>query len=82
MTRSARQPHVRRGEEGHAGALPGNILALGGAIALGIGSAADMGWLAIVGSVVLGVGIVAGMVLSHITVDYGIFERLEKLEKK
>lgn len=68
-------------ERGHGGALPGNVLALAGAIGLGIGSAADIGWLAIVSGVVLGIGIVAGMVLNHVRVEYEIYARLDKLEK-
>jgi hypothetical protein len=58
------------------------VVAAAGAIALGIGAASDMGWLAIVGGVVLGVGIIGLSVLSHMTIDYDVFARLEKLEKK
>jgi hypothetical protein len=82
MTQQVRRPNVRKGEEGHAQTLPGMVVALAGAIALGIGAASDMGWLSIVGGVVLGVGIIALSVLEHMKIDYDIYDRLEKLEKK
>jgi hypothetical protein len=72
---------VRRGEEGHAGPAPGALLGAAGAILLGIGAAADTGWLAIAGGIVLAVGIFAAMVLNHMTVEWDIYARLEKLEK-
>jgi hypothetical protein len=74
--------HVRRGEEGHVGTVPGLTIGAAGAIALGIGAASGMGWLAITGGVVLAVGIFAASVLNHMKVDYDVFARLEKLEKK
>jgi hypothetical protein len=58
------------------------LVAAAGAIALGIGAASDTGWLSIAGGVVLAVGIIGLSVLSHMTVDYDVFARLEKLEKK
>lgn len=70
------------GEEGHATAAVGNLIALVGAIVLGIGAANDTGWLAITGGIVLGVGIVASGVLHHRVIDYDIYARVEKLEKK
>jgi hypothetical protein len=82
MTRNVQRPRVRRGEDGHAGTVPGLVIGAGGAIALGIGAAADLGWLAIVGGVVLGIGIIAASVLNHMKVEYDIFARLDKLEKK
>ena len=57
-------------------------VAAAGAIALGIGAANDTGWLAIVGGVVLGVGIIGLSVLSHMMIEYDIYARLDKLEKK
>ena len=82
MSRNVSMPNVRKGEEGHAQTLPGMVIAAAGAIALGIGAANDTGWLAIVGGVVLGVGIIALSVLEHMKIDYDIYARLEKLEKK
>lgn len=82
MPRTNSKPQVRKGEEGHAGTLPGMVVAAAGAIALGIGAASDMGWLSIVGGVVLGVGIITLSVLTHMNIDYDIYARLEKLEKK
>jgi hypothetical protein len=73
---------VRGGEEGHAGPLPGMVAAAAGAIILGIGAAADTGWLSIVGGIVLAVGILAAFVMNHMMVEYGIYERLESIEKK
>ncbi len=82
MIRTNAKPLVRRGEDGHVGSVPGLVIGAAGAIALGIGAAAEQGWLAIVGGVVLAVGIFAASVLNHMKVDYDIFARLEKLEKK
>lgn len=75
-------PRVRKSEQGHAQTLPGMVVAAAGAIALGIGAANDTGWLAIVGGIVLGVGIIALSVLEHMAIDYDVYARLEKLEKK
>jgi len=69
-------------EDGHAGTLPGIGVGAAGAILLGIGAAADQGWLAIVGGIVLAVGLVAAPVMNHMLVEYGIFGRLEELEGK
>ena len=52
-----------------------------GAILLGIGAASDTGWLSVVGGIVLGVGLLAMLVVNHMTVEYNIFGRLDKLEK-
>jgi hypothetical protein len=82
MTRNVQRPRVRRGEEGHATAALGNLIALAGAIALGCASAEEIGWLAITAGIVLGIGILAGGVLHHRVVDYDIFARLDKLEKR
>jgi hypothetical protein len=70
-------------EGGHAQTLPGTLVAAVGAVLLGIGAAGDdLGWLAIVGGIVLAAGIAAAGALHHVVVDYDIFGRLEKLEKK
>ncbi|MEX2246133.1 MAG: hypothetical protein WEC75_05555 [Dehalococcoidia bacterium] len=74
---------IHEGEEGHAGPLPGMVIAAAGAVALGIGAAGDdLGWLAIAGGIGLAVGILAAFLMHHMMVEYGIFERLESLEKK
>lgn len=82
MTQDVRRSQVRKGEEGHAGPLPGMLLGAAGAIALGIGAAADLGWLSIVGGVGLALGFMASFVLNHVKVEYDIYSRLESLEKK
>jgi hypothetical protein len=74
--------NIHNDELGHAGPLPGMLAAAAGAVVLGIGAAGDdLGWLAVVGGIVLAVGIMASFVMNHMMVDYGIYERLEKLEK-
>jgi hypothetical protein len=82
MTRDVRRLQVRKGEEGHAGPLPGMLVGAAGAIALGIGAAAGLGWLSIAGGVGLALGIVASFLLNHVIVEYDIYARLESLEKK
>ena len=73
---------VRKSEAGHAGPVPAMLLAAAGAVVLGIGAANDTGWLAIVGGIVLGAGIVGSFLLNHMLVEYDIYARLDKLEKK
>jgi tetrahydromethanopterin S-methyltransferase subunit D len=79
--RSALLRCVTGREEGHAEPTIGGVIGGVGAILLGIGAAADTGWLAIVGGVVLAVGLMAMLVINHMTVEYNIFGRLDKLEK-
>ena len=69
-------------EEGHAITLPGTLLGGAGAILLGVGAANDSGVLAIVGGVLLAVGLFAASLLAHMGIEYGIFGRLDELEKK
>lgn len=73
---------AHEGEEGHA--LPGVAALAGavGAILLGIGAANDSGALALTGGIVAGVGFLAASLLEHVKVDYDLYGRLEKLEKK
>ena len=68
-------------EDGHALPIPGALVGGTGAILLAIGAANDTGWLAIVGGIVLAVGLMATLLLQHIGVEYGIFQRLDKMER-
>ena len=68
-------------EQGHAITMPGVMLGGAGAILLGIGAANDSGVLAIIGGVVLAVGLLATSLLAHMGIEYGIFGRLDELEK-
>jgi hypothetical protein len=68
-------------EDGHGIPLLGGLLAAAGTVALGIGAANDTGWLAVVGGIVAAVGILATIVIQHVTIDYGMYGRLEALEK-
>ncbi len=74
--------HGLNREEGHAGPLPGAIAAAAGPILLGIGAASGTGWLAIVGGIVAGAGVLATLALHHLTIEYPIYERINKLEEK
>ena len=73
---------IEHGEEGHGMPLVGVLIGAVGAIVLAIGAANDTGALAITGGIVLAVGLLATLVIQHMTVEYGIYDRLEKLEKK
>lgn len=73
---------VSEGEEGHGAPLPGALIGGAGAILLAIGAANDTGALAIAGGIVLAVGLMAMMVLNHMTIEYGIFKRLDDIEKQ
>jgi hypothetical protein len=72
---------IIRGEDGHAFPAMGALVGAVGAILLGIGAAGDTGWLSVTGGIVLAVGVLAASVVNHMTVEYDIFGRLEKLEK-
>ena len=70
---------VHTEEDGHAAPGVLSLVAGVGAVLLGIGAG---GALAIIGGVVLGVGLLAASVANHMTVDYDMYARLEKLEGK
>jgi len=71
-----------RGQEGHAVAGIAALIPAAGAVLLTIGAAGDTDWLIWVGGIVLAVGVVAANLAEHMGVDYGIFDRLTKLEGK
>jgi uncharacterized membrane protein YjfL (UPF0719 family) len=71
-----------RDESGHAVTLAGALVGAVGMIMLAIGAANGTGWLTIAGGIVGAVGLLAYDVLRHTKLDYGLFDRLEKLEKK
>ena len=73
---------VHRSEEGHALPGLGALVAAVGIILLGFGAANDNDTLSIVGGFVGGLGVLAALLLDHMNVEYNIFDRLEKLEKK
>ena len=49
---------------------------------LGIGAAGDNDALTLVGGIVGGLGVIAASTLDHIKVEWELFTRLDKLEKK
>lgn len=72
---------ITRGEEGHGPLLVGPLIAGVGAIVLGIGAANDTGALAVIGGIVMAVGLVAGTIVGHMMVEWGVLARIDKLEK-
>lgn len=74
--------HIHRSEEGHALPGLGALVAAVGIILLGFGAANENDTLSIVGGFVGGLGVLAALLLDHMNVEYDIFGRLEKLEKK
>ena len=68
-------------EEGHGLQFLGVLPAAIGAVLLGIGAANDTCWMAIAGGIALAVGVLVTPVLAHSSIDYGVFSRLNKLEK-
>ncbi|TAK57445.1 MAG: hypothetical protein EPO22_12205 [Dehalococcoidia bacterium] len=82
MSRTTLRNIIEHGEEGHGMPLIGALIGAAGAIVLAIGAANDTGALAIAGGIILAVGLMAMLVIQHMTVEYGIFGRLDKLEKK
>jgi hypothetical protein len=73
---------VHEDESGHAQAGLASLVAGIGGVLVGIGAGGGGDALAIIGGAVLGVGVLAAGVLHHMTVDYDIYARLEKLEGK
>ena len=73
---------VHEQEEGHAIPALAALLGAVGAILLGIGAANDSGALAITGGILAAGGILGASLLEHVMVDYGLYDRIEKLEKK
>ena len=74
--------NIHTDERGHAGPLPAMLAAAAGAVILAIGAAMETDWLTIAGGIVLAVGVLGAPLLNHMLVEYGIYERLEILEKK
>ena len=72
---------VNADERGHVAPLVPALAGAAGAIALAIGVAADSDVAACIGGVVLAVGLLATTVVNHMAVEYGIFRRLDNLEK-
>jgi len=68
-------------ERGHGAPLVPALAGAAGAIVLAIGVAADSDVAAIIGGIVLAVGLLATTFVYHIAIDYGIFKRLDDLEK-
>ena len=52
-----------------------------GAMLPAVGAAGDTDWLTITGGVILALGVMAAGVARHRGIDYGVFSRLDKLEK-
>jgi len=68
-------------ERGHVTVGVPSLLAGIGAVALGIGVAADSDVVAIIAGIVLGVGVFGASLARHRGIDYEVFSRLDKLEK-
>ena len=80
LLRAIRAAHSN--DEGHAMPAIASLAGAAGSILLGIGAANDSGALAIAGGIIAGVGFLGAMLLDHVQVEWDIFGRLEKLEKK
>ncbi len=73
---------IRDDETGHIAVGVLALVAAIGAIVLSYGAAADEDAITVVGGWILGVGILAASLARHRTIDYEVFARLDKLEKK
>ncbi|HJP40812.1 MAG TPA: hypothetical protein QGF35_03810 [Dehalococcoidia bacterium] len=73
---------IRDSEEGHVSAAVGGVVGAIGTVLLGIGAAADTGWLAVVGGIVAAVGLLAGHLYGHLEIDYTTWRRIDDLEQK
>lgn len=68
-------------EGGHAAPAIMSLGGAAGAVLLGIGAASDARALAIAGGVILAAGLVLTVLLNHVTVEWGLMGRLDRLEK-
>src|SRR6267378_2473419 len=73
--------HVNNDERGHVEVGVPALVAAIAAIVLAIGAAADSDVVTIISGVVLGVSLFAASILRHRQIDYGVYDRLDKLEK-
>ncbi len=73
---------IRDDESGHIEAGVPSLIAAAGAIALGYGAAGESDVAAVAGGFVLAVGIMAASIARHRAIDYDIYRRLDRLEKK
>jgi hypothetical protein len=78
MTNWLRRLH--EDESGHNAPFGAMLLGVAAAVALTWGVVGDIDWLTIVGGVALGLGMLATTSLTHMEVDYNVFQRLEALE--
>lgn len=69
-----------REETGHAAAGLAALIGAVGAIVLAIGAMNDNDATTIIGGIVLAVGVLGSGLLEHMTIDYKIFARLDKIE--
>ena len=67
-------------ESGHALAGLAALVGAAGAIVLAIGAMNDNDATTIIGGIILAAGVLGVGLLEHMTVDYKIFDRLNKLE--
>jgi hypothetical protein len=72
---------IRDDETGHVMVGMPSLVAAIGAVVLGYGAAGDSDVAAIGGGFILGLGIMAASIMRHRSIDYEVYERLEKLEK-
>ena len=72
---------IRDDESGHVMVGMPSLVAAIGAVVLGYGAAGDSDVAAVAGGFVLGLGIMAASIARHRSIDYDVYERLEKLEK-
>lgn len=69
-------------EQGHVPPFLASLIAGAGLVAIGIGAAADLDWLAVVGGIVGGLGLVAYGVVHHYVLDREFFARTDRLVEK
>ena len=67
-------------EEGHGITLPGTLAGMVGAVLLAIGAVNKQDLLTIIGGIVLAVGLLASSLLQHMGIEYGIYDRIDKIE--
>lgn len=67
-------------DSGHAQPFVGLVLGVPGAIVLTVGTIGEWDIVTAIGGAALAVGLFAATSLTHMGVDYKVFERLDKLE--
>ena len=73
---------LHRDDGGHVQPFVGTVLGVPGAVVLTAGAIGDWDVVTAIGGAALAIGVLAATTLTHRGIDYGVFARLERLERE